>query len=536
MTPTSLLGWTIAVVAGYLSYVIVRYFNGRTNRGKLPPGPRGIPPLGNINDFPPANVPEFQHWLKHKDLYGPISSVTVMGTTLVIVHDKEAVHDLLEINANKTSGRPTNVFANELCGYENIVLCQGYNNTFRECRKLLHRELGTKVSAAQFRDVQEIEINRQLARTLDEPEKWLDHLKTTTAATILKMTYDYNIEQNKPDTLVSLIERVLSQFSLAAVPMAWPVDLIPALRYIPENFPGFTFKKIARKWRSDVRASGYTPYRFVQRQMAAEKHRPSYVSKLVQQLKPEHETGKLTRQDEDAIIWTAASLYGAAADTLVISLTAFTMAMIIFPDVQRKAQEELDRVVGLNRFPNFEDREKLPYINAIVKETLRWWSVTPMGFPHTADGDVDYNDLHIPKGAMILPAVWWFLNDPEVYPDPESFEPERFLSPRSEPDPNMEGFFGYGRRICPGRFFADSSLYLNVAQSLATFNFKKATDKDGREVEIDIKPKPGILSYPSDFQFSVTARSRKHADLIRRVGMEHPLEASDAGLLGNETD
>ena len=350
------------------------------------------------------------------------------------------------------------------------------------------------------------------------------------------MTYDYNIEQNKPDVLVGLIERVLSQFSLAAVPMAWPVDLIPALRYIPENFPGFTFQQIARKWRSDVRASGYTPYRFVQRQMAAQNHRSSYVSKLVKQLKPEHETETLTLQDENAIIWTAASLYGAAADTLVISLTAFTMAMILFPDVQRKAQEEVDRVVGQNRLPNFQDRESLPYINAIVKETLRWWPVTPMGFPHAADADVEYEGHRIPKGAMILPAVWWILNDPDVYPDPKSFDPGRFLSPRNEPDPNMEGFFGYGRRICPGRFFADSSLFLNIAQSLATLKFEKAIDPDGKEIDIDVTPKAGILSYPKDFQFSVAARSPEHADLIRRVSMEHPLEESDAGLLRNETD
>ena len=363
-----------------------------------------------------------------------------------------------------------------------------------------------------------------------------DLIDSTTAATILKMTYDYNIEPDKPDTLVGLIERVLSQFSLAAVPMAWPVDLIPALRYIPENFPGFNFKKTACKWRSDVRASGYTPYRFVQRQMAAKRYQPSYVSKLVQQLKPEHETGNLTDQDENAIIWTAASLYGAAADTLVISLTAFTMAMIVFPNVQREAQEELDRVVGQNRLPNFEDRENLPYINAIVKETLRWWPVTPMGFPHAADADVEYEGHHIPKGAIILPAVWWFLNDPEIYFNPKVFDPERFLSPRNEPDPNVEGFFGYGRRICPGRFFADSSLFLNIAQSLATLKFEKAIDPDGRDIEIDITPKAGILSYPKDFQFSVTGRSPKHADLIRRVGMEHPLEEGDAGLLRNETD
>lgn len=70
------------------------------------------------------------------------------------------------------------VFATELCGYENIVLCQGYNNKFRNARKLLHKELGTRVSVEQFRDVQEREVNRQLVRTLNEPEKWLEHLKT----------------------------------------------------------------------------------------------------------------------------------------------------------------------------------------------------------------------------------------------------------------------------------------------------------------------------------------------------------------------
>jgi hypothetical protein len=123
-------------------------------------------------------LPEYQHWLRHKDLYGPISSVTLLGTTLVIIHDKKAAYDLLEKTSIKTSGRPSMTFANKLCGYERIVLCQGYNSTFRQYRKLLHQDLGTKVSAAQFQDAQEVEVNRQLVRVLNEPDKWLEHLKT----------------------------------------------------------------------------------------------------------------------------------------------------------------------------------------------------------------------------------------------------------------------------------------------------------------------------------------------------------------------
>lgn len=158
-----------------------------------------------------------------------------------------------------------------------------------------------------------------------------------------------------------------------------------------------------------------------------------------------------------------------------------------------------------------------------------------MGFPHTATEDIEYNSLHIPKGAVLLPAVWWFLHNLEVYADPESFDPDRFLEPRNEPDP-MPHAFGYGRRVCPGRFFADSGLYLSIAQSLSTFNINKAVDKDGKEVEVDVKPKPGILTYPTEFGFHVEPRSDKHVQLIRQLEQQHPWEASDAELLESVDD
>ena len=134
--------------------------------------------LGNIFDFPPPDTSEYQHWLKHKGLYGGISSVTVLGMTLVIVHDNKAAHDLLDQMAGKTSGRPTMVIANKLSGYGRVVVCQDYNARFIRSRKLLHRELGTTVLAARFEHLREVEVRRQLVRALDEPGKWLKHYKT----------------------------------------------------------------------------------------------------------------------------------------------------------------------------------------------------------------------------------------------------------------------------------------------------------------------------------------------------------------------
>jgi hypothetical protein len=349
------------------------------------------------------------------------------------------------------------------------------------------------------------------------------------------MAYGYTVEPNKPDVLVDLIDRMMTEFSLAAVPMAWAVDIIPALRYLPDGIPGIKFKETARRWRKSIHASGYIPYDFVRRQMSTFNSQPCYVSKLVQKLTQESPEGELSNEDENAIIWTAASLYGAAADTTVITLTAFTAAMIMFPEVQKKAQGEIDRVVGSDRLPTFTDRENLPYIDAMVKEASRWWVVSPMGFPHTATDDIEYKDMYIPKGSFLLPAVWWFLHDPEVYSEPERFDPDRFLAPRNEPDPRTEAF-GYGRRICPGRFFADSSLFLNMVQTLAVFNFSKKVGKDGNEIDVNIKPKPGVLTYPTEFEFQISPRSAIHASLIEQLEQVHPNEAGDAELLDSLED
>ncbi|KAF5681229.1 hypothetical protein FHETE_18 [Fusarium heterosporum] len=521
------------IFGGCITYIAFQHLIKIQRR---PPGPRPFPLIGNVRDFPRQDVPEYQHWLQHKDLYGPVSSVTLFGTTLVIIHDKKAAQDVLEKASMKTSGRPSMTFANKLCGYERIVLCQGYNRTFRQYRKMLHQELGTKASATQFHEAQEIEVNRQLVRVLNEPDKWLAHLKTTAAATVLKMTYGYDVEPQGPDALVDLIEKMMTEFSLAAVPFAWLVDLIPMLQYLPESLPGASFKKVARRWRESIVASAEIPYRFVQRQMATDNYRQSYVSRLLHKLKQDSGgNNSVDMEDEEAIKWTAASLYGAAADTTVITLTTFNLAMVLFPEVQLKAQREIDSEIGNKRFPSFEDRDRLPYVDAVVKETLRWWPIAPMGFPHTADEDIQYDNIYIPRGSYILPAVWWFLHDPVVYSEPDKFDPERFLSPRNEPDPSTEAF-GYGRRICPGRFFADSSLYLNIVKSLTAFNIEKATNQNGEEITVDVKPKPGILSYPTEFQYKISPRSQLHVDLIRRLDVDLARQEGDAQLLETMDD
>jgi cytochrome P450 len=216
-------------------------------------------------------------------------------------------------------------------------------------------------------------------------------------------------------------------------------------------------------------------------------------------------------------------------------MMTFFLAMTMFPEVQRQAQEELDRVIGGTRLPVSKDRENLPYIEAIMKETHRWHLVLPMGLPHTSTEEDTCRGYRIPKGAMLLANSWWFTHDPSVYPDPIVFRPERFLeTPTHRPEPDPRNFiFGYGRRICPGRYVADNALFITIAQTLAVFNIGKFVNPKGQIVEPEAKFEPGAISHPVPYQCSIKPRSEAHAHLIKSAEQEYPWEESDAKELEN---
>jgi hypothetical protein len=141
------------------------------------------------------------------------------------------------------------------------------------------------------------------------------------------MTLGHTIESQNLDILVETIEKMMAEFSPTAVPMGWAVGVVPALQYLPVGFPGTGIKKTARKWRKSIEVSAFVPCRFVRRQMAAGLHRLSFLSRLVGKLRQDG-NGEFSVEDEESAIWTAAILYGAVADTTVITLTAFALAMI----------------------------------------------------------------------------------------------------------------------------------------------------------------------------------------------------------------
>ncbi|KAJ8126114.1 hypothetical protein O1611_g7525 [Lasiodiplodia mahajangana] len=490
-------------------------------RGPLPPGPKGLPLLGNIRDLPTGGQREWEHWLKHKDLYGPISSVTALGTTIVIVHSAELVSELFDKKSAMYSARAQFQFA-KLIGWTNSLPIIQPDKMHRYQRKLARGIMGTPAAVAPYLPLQEVEVDRFLFRVLQTPELFLDHIRTEAGAIILKMVYGYTVEPHKPDPLVQLVDEALEQFALSTVPGSWFVDIIPALKYVPEWVPGTGWKKIAREWRNTLEETAGKPLLWARQQMARGDHRKSLVAEFYQD-----KGDDLTPYDNDALKWLTISLYGGGADTTVSTVTVFFLAMTLFPEIQVKAREEIDRVIGTGRLPSYSDMESLPYVTAIATEAARWHPVAPMGVPHAAAADDIVNGYHIPKGAIIIPAVWWFTHDPDVYPDPMKFDPTRYLGPNPQPDPS-DFVFGYGRRICPGRYLAITSVWLTVARSLAVFKISIGLDKNGREIDPPVGFSPGIISRIDPFTATIKPRSPQHEALIRQVEKLHPWEKSDA--------
>jgi len=212
--------------------------------------------------------------------------------------------------------------------------------------------------------------------------------------------------------------------------------------------------------------------------------------------------------------------------------------MLLYPEVAKKAQAELDSVVGTDRIPTFEDRDNLPYINAIVKETIRWHPVAPMGLPHVNEEDDIFNGYFIPKGSIILPCIWGFSKDPAMHDKPFEFIPERFIGGeayggRPAETDVMSYAFGFGRRVCPGSLLADASVFMAAATALSTLDIKKAVDARGQTIEPKFEFVEGVLTHPVPYESACVPRSARAAALIRSVEEEHPWDTADSKTIAN---
>ncbi|KAL0580912.1 hypothetical protein V5O48_001106 [Marasmius crinis-equi] len=457
-------------------------------------------------------MPTQQEWLtfaKWGDTYGDICSVAVLGQTIIILNSLKTSVDMLDKKSSIYSDRPVLQMGGELVGWKNTLALLPYGDRLRRYRKMFHRSIGSHTILQQYHPVMELQSKRMLKRVLKGPLDVQSHIRKFAGAIVLRISHGYEVKESH-DLFVHLADLATEQFALATSPGQWLVDVVPALRHIPEWLPGAGFKRTARDWASTLQEMVEKPYDYVKQQIAAGTAMPSFSSLLL-------ESKDLNEEEEFDLKWSAASLYSAASDTTVSAIYAFYLAMTLYPEVLKKAQAEIDHVIGNDRLPRIEDRPRLAYVDALVKEVFRWNSVTPLALPHRATQDDVHEGYFIPKGNFNYDYYDRKLtHDPRIYPRPMEFDPERFLPVEGrtqEPDPR--GLcFGFGRRTCPGQQLADTSVFISCAMSLAVFDISKCVE-NGVVIEPVNDRTTGTISHPKPFKCAIQPRSQQAVALIQ---------------------
>ena len=232
------------------------------------------------------------------------------------------------------------------------------------------------------------------------------------------------------------------------------------------------------------------------------------------------------------LVLVVGTMFEAGSGTTSAAMMSFMLAIVRHPTWFEKLQREVDHICGDRRLPYLDDIPQLPTIRAVVKEVLRWRPVTAGGLPHMCVKDDVYEGLFIPAGTVMHANQWAIHREPELYPDPETFNPQRWLDPSfptyKEPlsvYPNLHNYsnFGFGRRICPGQNIAERNLYILTARIAWAVNIGKATDRDGQPVDPPLYDyTAGFNAQPKWFPFELSARSRDRiavidAELARNV-------------------
>ncbi|KAI0763625.1 cytochrome P450 [Trametes elegans] len=190
---------------------------------------------------------------------------------------------------------------------------------------------------------------------------------------------------------------------------------------------------------------------------------------------------------------------------------------MLYPEVQKKAQAELDGIVGRDRLPDHGDREALVYVDALIKEVMRWHNIFHLSLPHYTIADDEFHGYLIPAGTTVMVNIWDILHDHKHYDRPYDIWPERYIRngklDHTVRDP--ESFtFGFGRRVCPGRHFARSALFIAVASVLHVFDVSLPVDENGEEIQVNYRPSGGLVSFPEDCRCTIKPRSAEAEALI----------------------
>ncbi|KAF8994710.1 cytochrome P450 [Cyathus striatus] len=308
-----------------------------------------------------------------------------------------------------------------------------------------------------------------LKRLLRGPEDVVKELRQVSGEVILSVTYGIDI-QSSNDPYIGMAETAIHPLHEA---------------FTPEHFC---------KWRNLVDVMINVPFSATKEAMDKGTTKSSFVMKCLEDI-----IGKEGNNTEEDIKSVAGAMYQVA-------LAACILALLDYPNVLKKAQQEIDSVVPPGNLPDFCDQDSLPYITAVI---------APVGVPHTACSDDIYKGYRIPAGSILIPNNQGILHDEKVFPNPELFIPERFMPNDEVAESRLQVSWAMvAGEICPGRYMAFETVWITLVSIIAVYDISKPIDKNGNVIEPSHEFSSSVLPMPAPFKAVFKPRNKAAEALI----------------------
>ncbi|KAL8536942.1 hypothetical protein ACS0TY_012217 [Phlomoides rotata] len=459
----------IALLFIILGWTCFRWFLWTSPRGKLPPGPKPLPVVGNLLQL--GSAPH-QTLAKLSKTYGPLMSLHLGSVYTVVVSSPAMAKQIFQKHGQAFSGRHITQ-AIHASNHNNlsVVFIPVTNSKWRDMRKICNEKMFTKHSLEAGQGIRQEKLHQLLdyvqnccdaGRAVDVHEASFITTLNIMSATLFSFQAT-EFESRATQDFKEIIQGIADIIGIANLadyfPILKPFDPQGVLRKA-EYYFGKLLGKI----------DGYLVERLESR-----RNFPDALKKndLLETLLDISE-GNEYQISHDDIKHLLQDIIVGGADTNTTTIEWIMTELLLNPDKLGKLKQELKSVVGEKRLVEESDVAGLPYLQAVIKEVFRYHPPGPLLGPRAAVSDCQVDAYLIPKGTQILTNVWAIGRDPSIWANPESFEPERFLDKRT--DFKGQDFelipFGAGRRICPGIPLAERILHMTTAALVHNYDWK----------------------------------------------------------------
>ncbi|KAG8703175.1 hypothetical protein FRC11_010928 [Ceratobasidium sp. 423] len=499
-------GYLLAMSALVLVVWYFWHWRGRY-RKDTPPGPIRVPILGNIDILQLKRPDLFDRLRALNKKYGPLSSFKVGSSNIIVIGgDGSLVRELLDKRGAIYSNRPSEP-TKEITGGGDDVLFQTNTEQWKAARRQIVRHYPRASDPEQVR-LQEAESVQLLHDFLHQPEHNIQHSMRYTTSIVTCLNYGIRCATYE-DPMVRDSEALMKYTTRP------PIEHFPLLRCLPDFMTGNWRLKAER-----VKVLMNKVYGGLSETGWQRGSNGMNTDNLAYKLRMSEDATRLTRNHQEQIC--GAVLKGGSNIVAGVISTAI-LALLEDTRIQDGARKEVDSIYDEDTLPRWDDEQKMPFVRAIVKETLRWRPPLPAGVAHRLDQDDTYAGYSLPKDSRVICNIWAIHTNPERYNDPLKFNPDRFLEHKlsmansmmqSNPFERDHFAFGAGRRACPGVQLAEQGIFIAMARLLWAFEFSVPP---GTSVNTDHESAfYGTVRRPKKYPVVITPRSEKRVETIER--------------------